>query len=231
MVNSRFEYVKEFEREEKLLYDTYIMVEIHGTGFKSFCVKQSLIEPDDRITRLMAAAARHTMEVFADIDISFGYSDNFYLIFNRSSKIFNRRRDKILSDVVSLFVSSFVYKWNDFFDTDLSDPPDFRGKITLFPRAEAVKDFLISEQLRAASGCISMYVRIVAQRAGEVVPEKMSFVDQNEFLFKHGLNYNSLPAWHKRGKILFREKKIYESSDDLSSTKPDFWKKHKLLKE
>lgn len=231
MVNSRFEYVKEFEREEKLLYDTYIVVEIHGTGFKSFCVKQSLIEPDDRITRLMAAAARHTMETFADIEVAFGYRDNFYLVFNRSTKEFNRRRDKILSDVVSLFVSSFVYKWSDFFDSDLTDPPDFRGKITLFPRAETVKQFLITQQLKAASCCISLYVNIVASRANEKIPDNMSFTDQNEYLFKHGINYNSLPAWHKRGKILFREKKIYESSDDLSSVKPDFWKKHKLLKD
>ena len=233
MVNSRFEYVKEFEREDQLLPDTYILVEIRGRHFKDFCSQHQVAHPfDDRLTRLMAAAARATMEDFADVDISFGYSDRFYLVFSRTTSTFNRRRDKIVSTVVSLFVSSFVYKWKEFFDIPMIEPPEFTGKITLFPRRRTVIEFLISEQLRAASHCISEYMSAVATRAGaplDALPE--NFVDQNEFLFHHGINFNSLPPWHKRGKILFREKRIYESSDDLAANKPDFWKKHaKILK-
>ena len=97
MVNSRFEYVKEFEREDQLLPDTFIVVEIHGRHFSRFCEQHKLCKPfDDRLTRLMAAAARTTMEDYADIKISFGYSDNFYLIFSRTAAPFNRRRDNII---------------------------------------------------------------------------------------------------------------------------------------
>ena len=233
MVNSRFEYVKEFEREDQLLPDTFIVVEIHGRHFSRFCEQHKLCKPfDDRLTRLMAAAARTTMEDYADIKISFGYSDNFYLIFSRTAAPFNRRRDKIVSNVVSLFSSAFVYKWRDFFDTELVEAPEFCGKITLFPRRRTVVEFLLKEQLNATSFCIGKYVEAVAARTTSTQTTPTLFVDQNEFLFRHGINFNSLPAWHKRGKILFREKRVYECSDDFASQKRDaFWKKHaKLLK-
>ena len=81
------------------------------------------------------------MEVFPDVVISYGYLDNLYLVFKRATTLFNRRRDKILSDAVSLFVCSFVFKWKDFFDVEMEISPNFKGKITLFPRLGTVKDF------------------------------------------------------------------------------------------
>jgi tRNA(His) guanylyltransferase len=238
MVNSRFEYVKDFEREERLLRDTFIVVEVHGSRFKSFCSHLSLSLPyDDRLIRLFATAARSTMENFFDIEVSLGYSDNFYFVFDRSASLFNRRRDKILSNLISFFTSAFVFHWTSFFTFPIPEPPDFFGRLTLFPRRILVKEFLMAKQQDAATTCITEYVKEVLVRSGQPADEAfgtaigLSFTDQNELLFRHGINFNSLPAWHKRGKLLIREKKIIETSDDLFATKPDFWKKHpKLLK-
>jgi tRNA(His) guanylyltransferase len=232
MVNSRFEYVREFEREERLLPDTFIIAEVQGSGFKPFCSRLPIARPyDDRLIRLFAAAARETMDNFADIELAYGFSDSHYFIFKRSSTVFNRRRDKILSNVISLFVAAFVFQWPRFFEFPLSEPPDFVGRIIVIPRRRILKDFLIAKQRDSAMDCIREYTAHVLLRAGRSPAEAgdLSFNDQNELLFTHGINFNSLPAWHKRGKILIREKRIIETSDDVSSVKPDFWKKHPKL--
>jgi tRNA(His) guanylyltransferase len=230
MVNSRFEYVKEFEREERLLPETYIVTAIHGTSLKRFCA--SLLHPfDDRLLRLFSCVARHTMENFSDIGLAYGYSDHFYFVFRRSSNVFNRRRDKILSNVVSLFVSSFTFHWDHFFEAGPPGPPEFRATLVLIPRFQFVREFLLATQKDAAATCAGEYAREVMRRAGVVGPETATFAEQNELLFTHGINYNCLPAWHKRGRLLLRKKRIVETSDDLAAKKPDFWKKvARLLK-
>jgi tRNA(His) guanylyltransferase len=239
MVNSRFEYVKDFEREERLLPDTFIVAEVLATQFDVFCSNLPLSIPfDDRLIRLFAAAARETMESFTDIELSFGFGASVSFVFRRSSAVFNRRRDKILSNVASLFAAAFVFRWSEFLEFAIPEAPEFVARLALFPRRRLVKEFLIERQLEAAAECIRVYVAHVLVRAGRAsgeadrVARELSFTEKNEMLFRHGINFNSLPAWHKRGKLLFREKRIIESSDDISAVHPDFWKKHpKLLKQ
>ena len=253
MVNSRFEYVKQFEAEEKLLRDTFICVDINATDFDKFCIDHNFLSPfDDRIIKLNAMCARHVMEDFSDIDICFGFECEFSFIFKRTTEIFNRRRDKILTNLVSLFASTFTYKWGDFFKEEkLKYPPTFFASITLFPRLRTVKDYLLFQQLKATQKCANKYATNVLERMLKYhckieLPSKIDIVlnteediqklldtlcfsDINEIFFHHGINFNSLPDWHKRGKLLFRNKKIIETSDDLSSKKKDFWKKNKKL--
>ncbi|OHS95279.1 putative tRNA(His) guanylyltransferase [Tritrichomonas foetus] len=240
MVNSRFEYVKQFEAEEKLLRDTFICVDVHATDFDQFCIDHNFLAPyDDRIIRLNAACARNVMNDFGDIDVCFGCDGEFSFIFRRSSTVFNRRRDKLLTNLVSLFVSTFAYQWKQFFnDSEMKYPPNFVSTIKLFPRLRIVKDYLLFLQLKATKNCQDKYSIHILERSGMTKESALewlkdaSLMDINEMMFKNGINFNFLPDWHKRGKILFREKKIIEISDDLSSQKPDFWKKHKkLLKE
>ena len=63
----------------------------------------------------MNAAAREVMGSFTDIVLAFGQSDEYSFVFKKSTKVFNRREDKILSCVLSLFSSAYTYKFGDFF--------------------------------------------------------------------------------------------------------------------
>ena len=236
MVNSRYEYVKKFEEEEKLLKDTFICVNVKTLDFDQFCIDHKFLNPfDDRIIRLNAECARHVMEDFTDIDISYGFMGEFSFIFKRTTATFNRRRDKILTNLTSLFASTFAYRWSKYFSFPIQYPPSFISTITLFPRLRIVKDYLLWRQELSAVECLNLYTINVLERSGKSHEESLEIVkntnesEKNEILFKNGINFNSLPDWHKRGKILFREKKIYESSDNFATKKANFWEKHKKL--
>ena len=236
MVNSRYEYVKKFEEEEKLLKDTFICVNVNTADFDQFCIDHKLSQPyDDRIIRLYAECARHVMEDFADIDVSYGFKGEFSFIFKRTTSTFNRRRDKIITNLTSLFASTFAYRWSKYFSDQFKYPPSFVATVTLFPRLRIVKDFLLWRQELSAVECLNSYTTTVLERSGKIHQESIDIVnssnesEKNEILFMNGINFMSLPDCHKRGKILFREKKIYESSDNFAVKKANFWDKHKKL--
>ena len=63
----------------------------------------------------MNKAAKEVMKSFTDIVIAYGESDEYSFVFKKSTKVFNRREDKILSCVLSLFSSSYVFYFSKYF--------------------------------------------------------------------------------------------------------------------
>ena len=99
-----------------LLPRCYIVVRIDGRGFTKFCESLNMEKPNDmRGIKLMNKAAKTVMVNFKDIVISYGQSDEFSFVFKKNTSLFNRRGDKILSCVVSLFSSSYVFYYGKYF--------------------------------------------------------------------------------------------------------------------
>ena len=63
----------------------------------------------------MNLAAREVMGSFTDIELAYGQSDEYTFVFQKSTKVFNRREDKILSCVLSLFSSAYTLNFDEFF--------------------------------------------------------------------------------------------------------------------
>lgn len=73
MAKSKFEYVKEFERSNELLQNTFIVVRVDGRGFTSFCDAHEFEKPNDlRAIKLMNRAAKEVMKSFNEIVIAYG---------------------------------------------------------------------------------------------------------------------------------------------------------------
>lgn len=113
MAGSRYEYVKVFEEHDKLLPGCWAVIRLDGRAFTKFAKLHAFCKPNDaRALRVANAAARHVMRVFDDhLALAFGQSDEFSFVLRRESTLFSRRRDKILSTVVSLFSSAYVRAW------------------------------------------------------------------------------------------------------------------------
>ena len=97
----------------------------------------------------MNAAAIEVMHNFTDITLAFGESDEYSFIFKKSAKVFNRREDKILSCVLSLFTSAYTYKFCEHF-TSFARPlsiPSFDGRIVLYPSIEDMKAYMSWRQV------------------------------------------------------------------------------------
>ncbi|KAF9902096.1 hypothetical protein BX616_002031, partial [Lobosporangium transversale] len=149
MAKSKYEYVKEFEKDDTLLRNVFILVRIDGKGFHRFSAAHEFHKPNDvRALNLMNHAARAVMHELDDILLAFGESDEYSFLFRRSTDLYQRREAKIVSTVVSLFTSAFVYYWNDYFPEMKRPlyPPVFDGRAVLYPSEIEVKDYFAWRQ-------------------------------------------------------------------------------------
>ncbi|KAF9968742.1 tRNA-His guanylyltransferase [Mortierella alpina] len=200
MAKSKYEYVKEFEEDDKLLRNVYILVRIDGKGFHKFSAAHEFAKPNDvRALNLMNHAARSVMHELDDILIAFGESDEYSFLFRKSTDLYQRREAKIVSTVVSLFTSAYVYYWSDYFQDSRRPlyPPVFDGRAVLYPSEVEVKDYFAWRQ---ADTHINNLFNTSFWALGT------DSKDKNEMLFtEFNTNYSKLPAIFRKGSVLLRE--------------------------
>jgi len=96
----------------------------------------------------MNHAARCVMHELDDIHLAFGESDEYSFLFRKSTDLYQRRQAKIVSTVVSLFTSAYVYYWKDYFPDSSRPlyPPVFDGRAVLYPSDVEMKDYFAWRQ-------------------------------------------------------------------------------------
>ncbi|MCJ1333966.1 tRNA-His guanylyltransferase [Thelotrema lepadinum] len=78
MANSKYEYVKAYERHMTLLPSTFIVVRIDGRGFHRLSRKYEFEKPNDsRALELMNASAVAVMNELPDVSMAYGVSDEY----------------------------------------------------------------------------------------------------------------------------------------------------------
>jgi len=98
MAKSCYEYVKDFENQSSLLPNTYILVRIDGKGFTKFCDEHKFKKPNDiRGIEIMTLSALSVCNLYTEIYLSYGQSDEYSFVLRRDTKLYNRRSEKILS--------------------------------------------------------------------------------------------------------------------------------------
>ena len=73
------------------------------------------------------------LKSLGDCVLAIGESDEYSFVFKRQAKLFNRRREKILTTIVSQFSAMYVFYWPQFMKTLLKYPPSFDGRIVVYP--------------------------------------------------------------------------------------------------
>jgi tRNA(His) guanylyltransferase len=219
MSNSKFEFVKKYEQSNILLPNTFIVVRIDGRSFTDFCSTHEFVKPNDmRQIKLMNSAAMEVMKSFTDIVLAYGQSDEYSFVFKKSTKVFNRREDKILSCVLSLFSSSYTFRFGEFFkeeDGSMMRPkriPSFDARIVLYPAMEDLKAYLSWRQVDCHINNLYNTVFWKLVKEGQMTPAdahkklKGTFSkDKHEIMFSQfGCNYNDEPEVFKRGNTLIR---------------------------
>ena len=122
---------------------------MNANGLYRFSAAHQFAKPNDvRALNLMNHAARSVMHELDDIVLAFGESDEYSFLFRRSTDLYQRRESKIVSTVVSLFTSAYVYYWNDYFTDSRRPlyPPVFDGRAVLYPSEVEVKDYFAWRQ-------------------------------------------------------------------------------------
>lgn len=215
MAKSKFEYVRNFESEEKILPNCWIVVRIDGKGFHRFSKRHDFQKPNDiRALSLMNKAAISVMQEYKDIMIAYGQSDEYSFVLRKDTVLYNRRTCKIMSYINSLFSSSYVFFWHHYFkDQKLKYPPCFDARIVLYPTDENLRDYLSWRQADChINNLYNTTFWTLVQKGGLTNSEAEKRLcgtlssDKNEILFSEfGINYNNELEVFKKGTILLKK--------------------------
>ncbi|KAK8104269.1 tRNA guanylyltransferase [Apiospora kogelbergensis] len=247
MANSKFEYVKDFERSDYLLPNTWVVVRIDGKGF----TKYGFEKPNDRrALDLMNAAAKAVMTDLPDITIGYGVSDEYSFIFHKTCTLYDRRESKLVSTVVSTFSAYYVHLWSTYFpDMPLAPPlPSFDGRAVCYPSVQNLRDYMSWRQVDChINNLYNTTFWTLIQQGGMGATEAEEFLkvrdvaspsnvklltdypqgtlskDKNEILYsKFHMNYNNEPEINKKGSVVFRDYELVEpGSDKVAETIDD----------
>ncbi|WWC65251.1 uncharacterized protein I303_107868 [Kwoniella dejecticola CBS 10117] len=213
MAKSRFEYVRNYELPDPLMPNAFIVVRIDGRGFHKFSDTHSFQKPNDkRALDLMDIAAKTVMTEYKDVILAFGESDEYSFLLRRNTKLYNRRRSKISSSIVSLFTSAYVFHWSHLFPEDpLKYPPSFDSRVIVYPTEKEIRDYFAWRQADTHINNLYNTAFWALVHDGQSTTEANKTLqgtdskDKNELLFsKYGINYNDLPAMYRKGSICVR---------------------------
>ncbi|CAG8478612.1 10917_t:CDS:2 [Paraglomus brasilianum] len=192
MAKSKFEYVKKFEFSN-----------VHN--FK---------KPNDKnALDLMNKCAECVMDNIYDVVLSYGQSDEYSFVLNKASNLYDRRESKIVSAIVSLFTSNYVFYWKNFFpDQELQYPPSFDGRIVQYPSDTNLRDYLSWRQADCHINNLynTCYWALVhsgkTETEAELALRGTVSSQKNEMLFSQfNINYSKLPEMFRKGSVLFKE--------------------------
>ncbi|XP_064456277.1 probable tRNA(His) guanylyltransferase [Ornithodoros turicata] len=223
MAKSKFEYVRDFEVEDRCLPNCWIIVRIDGKGFHKFSDVHKFEKPNDkRALDLMTHCAQRVMKEFTEICLAYGQSDEYSFVFRKDTQVYNRRSSKITTNLCSLFSSSYVFYWHDFFSDPLKYPPAFDGRVVLYPTNQNLMDYLSWRQADCHINNLYNTVFWALVQEGGLTPRQAEerlrgtvSADKNEILFQEfKTNYNNLPPLYRKGTVVVRE--LVGANGDLS---------------
>ena len=202
----------------------------------------------------MNAAAQHTLRTITDITFAYGVSDEYTFVFERDTKLFDRRRDKLVSTVVSTFTAGYIFYWDDIFNT-IGDPtggipldpaylPTFDARAITYPTTQNLRDYLSWRQVDCHINNLynTTFWALVQEGKMSTTEAERSLkgtvaADKNEILFsRFGVNYNEMKEMERKGSVVFRdvgsmgEKAVGEGMvvEEVSKTQKEKMRKAKM---
>ena len=219
MAKSKYEYVKQFESSTIALPQTYMVVRLDGRGFTKMCDLHKFEKPNDlKALEVMNQAAKDVLSNFHDIFIAYGQSDEFSFAFTKDSDLFERRTDKIVSCLVSLFTASYCMNFEKIYGKPLKTIPSFDGRLVCYPSEAVLVDYFSWRQVdchinNMYNTCFWLLVKsgIENKKAEEMLKGTLSS-DKNELMFtKFGINYNKVEPRFRKGSIVMR---VWRADED-----------------
>ncbi|KRZ57453.1 Serine/threonine-protein kinase SULU [Trichinella nativa] len=164
--------------------------------------------------KLMYSAAKSVMNNYKDIRIAYGHSDEFSFVFWKRTNLWNRRLQKFVSTITSLFTSNYIFQWNFHFNDNrpLIWAPCFDGRVILYPTDENLTDYLKWRQADCHINNLYNTVFWKMVNEGQLKPAEAekrlcgsTAADKNEILFSQfNTNYNNEPDIFRKGTVLYR---------------------------
>ncbi|XP_042043802.1 tRNA(His) guanylyltransferase 2-like [Salvia splendens] len=218
--------IKSFLHESRLMLCTWIVVRIDGCHFHRFSEVHEFEKPNDaQALNLMNTCAVAVLEDFRDIVFAYGVSDEYSFVLNKYSQLYQRCASDIVSAVVSVFTSTYMMRWNEFFpQKEMEHLPYFDGRAVCYPSSEIVKDYLAWRQVdchinNQYNTCFWLLVKSGKSKSeAQIYLKRTQTLEKNELLDRlTGVPnyYKSLPPMFCLGSSVFwdKESKLVDNEE------------------
>ncbi|RVX42350.1 tRNA(His) 5'-end guanylyltransferase [Nonomuraea polychroma] len=203
---------REWFHSLKLLPGAWAILRVDGRAFSGYTEHRFEKPFDLRFRELMAVAARSLLEEFQGC-YAYTQSDEISLVLPPSFDQFGREAEKLVSISAGVASAAFTHA--------AGEPVHFDSRIWLGTTVEDVVDYMSWRQADAARCALNGWCYWTlrkdgrtARQAGRLL-EHTTVADKNELLFQHGVNYNELPAWQRRGIGLWWETFDHQGHDPV----------------
>lgn len=197
--------VFETAHDHCVLPGIYIVARIDGRGFTKLTKDRHNFEApyDIKFRDMMIETTQHLMQCGFKINYGYTQSDEISLLLDLDENTFGRKERKLNS----IFAGEASAK----FSLLLGDIGAFDSRICQLPTRKLVIDYFRWRNEDAHRNALNAHCYWSLRKTGKT-PEKsaettshMSVAEKNELLFQHGVNFNDIPVWQKRGTGLYWE--------------------------
>ncbi|MBV1856231.1 tRNA(His) guanylyltransferase Thg1 family protein [Catellatospora tritici] len=187
---------REYFHSLTVLPGAWTVLRLDGRSFSGF-TEQRFDKPfDPRFSDLMVTTAQALM---VDLGARYAYteSDEISLLLPPGFDLFGRSVEKLVS--ISAGIASAV------FTQAVGEPAHFDSRLWLGVTVGDVVDYFSWRQTDATRCALNGWCYWTLRNAGQTRQQATRALagagtaDKNELLFRHGINFNELPAWQRRG--------------------------------
>lgn len=193
--------MRAYERsvDQVILPETYLAVRLDGRGFtrltKEICHFEAPF--DIKFRDMMVETVKHLMNCGFRVLYGYTESDEISLLFHPDENTFGRK--------VRKYNSILAGEASAAFSLQLGMPAVFDCRVIPLPTVERVQDYFRWRQEDAHRNALNAHCYWMLRKEGRSVQtatkelEGKSVSFKNELLFSRGINFDTLPAWQKRG--------------------------------
>lgn len=205
--------VYETAHDHCVLPGVHMVARIDGRSFSHLTrVAQRFDAPyDARFRDCMVATLEHLMSCGFSTLYGYTQSDEMSVLFRRDEAAFGRKLRKYLSVLAGEASARFSIA--------LGAPAAFDCRVSQLPRDEDVVDYFRWRHEDAHRNALNGHCYWLLRGQGlddDAATRRLngvSVAERNELLFRHGINFNEVPAWQRRGIGTYWEDAPHEAID------------------
>jgi tRNA(His) guanylyltransferase len=187
---------REYFHSLAVLPGAWTVIRVDGRGFSRF-TEQRFDKPFDlRFSEFMASTAEALLTEFGG-RYAYTESDEISVLLDGDFDRFGRSVEKLVSLSAGLASATFTRL--------AGESAHFDSRLWLGVDVGDVVDYFSWRQADATRCALNGWCYWTLRKAGDSARqatsalERASTADKNELLFQHGVNFNELPAWQRRG--------------------------------
>jgi len=202
----------EYFHSVRLVPHTWPVIRVDGRSFSRFTESRFEKPFDIRFRDIMIKTAQTLLKELQGI-YAYTESDEISILFRPEWSLFDRELEKAVSVSAGIASSAFTLAWGE--------AAHFDSRIWLGTTKALVVDYFRWRQSDAGRCALNGWCYWTLRKSSKSVKEATAALEsksgafKNELLFQHGINFNDLPSWQRRGVGLYWEEFEKEGYDPV----------------